>query len=89
MGWRDAVEERDRATGRIAAGQTSSGSSLAHNECMIDRRLLVLRALAEHGTVTATADALNYTPSAVSAQLRGLAEQLGVDLLEPTAAASG
>jgi DNA-binding transcriptional LysR family regulator len=49
---------------------------------MIDRRLLVLRALAEHGTVTATADALNYTPSAVSAQLRGLAEQLGVDLLE-------
>lgn len=50
---------------------------------MIDRRLLVLRMLAEHGTVTATAAALNYTPSAVSAQLRGLAEQLGVDLLEP------
>ncbi len=50
---------------------------------MIDRRLLVLRTLAQHGTVTATAEALNYTPSAVSAQLRGLAEQLGVDLLEP------
>lgn len=50
---------------------------------MIDRRLLVLRALAEHGTVTATADALNYTASAVSAQIRGLAEQLGLDLLEP------
>ena len=49
---------------------------------MIDHRLFVLQALAEHGTVTATADALNYTPSAVSAQLRGLAEQLGVALLE-------
>ena len=50
---------------------------------MIDHRLLVLRMLAEHGTLTATADALNYTPSAVSAQLRGLAEQLGVELLVP------
>src|SRR5689334_8490189 len=50
---------------------------------MIDRRLLVLRVLAEHGTVTATADALNYTPSAVSAQLRSLATQLGFELLEP------
>ena len=50
---------------------------------MIDRRLLVLRTLAEHHTVTETADVLNYTPSAVSAQLRGLAEQLGVELLKP------
>lgn len=50
---------------------------------MIDRRLLVLRVLAEKGTVTGTAAALNYTPSAVSAQLRGLTEQLGVELLEP------
>lgn len=50
---------------------------------MIDRRLLVLRVLGDHGTVTATADALNYTPSAVSAQLRGLAKQLGFELLEP------
>lgn len=50
---------------------------------MIDRRLLVLRVLAEQGTVTATAEVLNYTPSAVSAQMRGLAEHLGVELLEP------
>lgn len=50
---------------------------------MIDRRLLVLRTLSEHHTVTETADVLNYTPSAVSAQLRGLAEQLGVELLKP------
>jgi DNA-binding transcriptional LysR family regulator len=53
-----------------------------HHKSVIDHRLFVLQALAEHGTVTATADALNYTPSAVSAQLRGLAEQLGVALLE-------
>ncbi|MFV0458355.1 MAG: LysR substrate-binding domain-containing protein [Actinomycetales bacterium] len=50
---------------------------------MIDRRLLVLQVLAQYGTVTSTATALNYTPSAVSAQLRALAEELGVTLLEP------
>ena len=50
---------------------------------MIDHRLHVLRLLAHHGTVTATAEALHYTPSAVSAQLRSLSEQLGVPLLVP------
>ena len=50
---------------------------------MIDHRLQVLRLLAHHGTVTATAEALHYTPSAVSAQLRSLSEQLGVTLLVP------
>ena len=50
---------------------------------MIDHRLHVLRMLARHGTVTATAEALHYTPSAVSAQLRSLSEQLGVALLVP------
>ncbi len=49
---------------------------------MIDHRLHVLRVLASRGTVTAAADALNYTPSAVSHQLRGLARDLGVTLLE-------
>lgn len=48
---------------------------------MIDTRLQVLRLLAEHGTVTATADALHYTPSAVSHQLRTLARDLDVTLL--------
>ncbi|HWM36486.1 MAG TPA: LysR family transcriptional regulator [Streptomyces sp.] len=49
---------------------------------MIDlRRLAVLRALAEHGTVTATAAALHLTPSAVSQQLRLLARDTGTDLL--------
>ncbi|MFH8484480.1 LysR family transcriptional regulator [Streptomyces longisporoflavus] len=50
---------------------------------MIDHRLHVLRALAEHGTVTATAGALHLTPSAVSQQLRLLARDLGVELLRP------
>lgn len=49
---------------------------------MIDRRLNVLRVVAAHGTVTAAAEALNFSPSAVSAQLRSLAGDLGVPLLE-------
>ncbi|MQA11961.1 MAG: LysR family transcriptional regulator [Pseudonocardiaceae bacterium] len=49
---------------------------------MIDlRRLHVLRVLHQCGTVTATADALHLTPSAVSQQIRQLAHELGVDLL--------
>ncbi len=48
---------------------------------MIDPRLHVLRMFAAHGTVTATAEALHYTPSAVSHQLRTLARDLGVTLL--------
>jgi DNA-binding transcriptional LysR family regulator len=48
---------------------------------MIDARLHVLRMLAEHGTVTAVAQALNYTPSAVSHQLQTLARDVRVTLL--------
>ncbi|MFK0115626.1 LysR family transcriptional regulator [Streptomyces sp. NPDC090994] len=51
---------------------------------MIDlRRLHVLRAVAHYGTVTAAARALHFTPSAASQQIRQLARELGVDLLEP------
>ncbi|MEU9441457.1 LysR family transcriptional regulator [Streptomyces sp. NPDC048304] len=46
------------------------------------RKLQILRTLRERGTVTATADALHMTPSAVSQQLTNLARQLGVPLLE-------
>ncbi|MFF3345172.1 LysR family transcriptional regulator [Streptomyces sp. NPDC002779] len=46
------------------------------------RKLLILRTLRERGTVTATAEALRMTPSAVSQQLTNLAKQLGVPLLE-------
>jgi DNA-binding transcriptional LysR family regulator len=48
---------------------------------MIDRRVRVLRMVATCGTVTGAAEALHYTPSAVSQQLRTLARDLGVDLV--------
>ncbi|WAE66123.1 LysR family transcriptional regulator [Streptomyces cavourensis] len=47
------------------------------------KKLSILRTLRDHGTVTATAEALLMTPSAVSQQLTNLARQLGVELLEP------
>ncbi|WBO66329.1 LysR family transcriptional regulator [Streptomyces camelliae] len=46
------------------------------------RKLQILRTLRERETVTATAEALHMTPSAVSQQLTNLARQLGVPLLE-------
>ncbi|MEU8900897.1 LysR family transcriptional regulator [Nocardia sp. NPDC048505] len=49
---------------------------------MIDPRLHTLRMLREHGTVTAAATALHLTPSTVSQQLRQLAHDLDVVLLE-------
>ncbi|KOT75133.1 LysR family transcriptional regulator [Streptomyces rimosus subsp. pseudoverticillatus] len=46
------------------------------------KKLRILRTLHELGTVTAAAEALHLTPSAVSQQLTALARQLGVTLLE-------
>jgi DNA-binding transcriptional LysR family regulator len=46
------------------------------------KRLRVLRELAERGTVAATAEALSFTPSAVSQQLSALEREAGVVLLE-------
>jgi DNA-binding transcriptional LysR family regulator len=51
------------------------------NGRMIDPRLKVLQMVSHHGTVTAAAAALNYTPSAVSYQLRQLADELGKELV--------
>ncbi|MCX2730287.1 LysR family transcriptional regulator [Saccharopolyspora sp. NFXS83] len=48
---------------------------------MIDPKLKVLQLVAHHGTVTAAATALHYTPSTVSYQLRQLSEELGVELV--------
>lgn len=56
---------------------------IVQNDYMIDRRLLILRAVAHHGTITAAAEAMRLTPSAVSHQLRQLARELNVELLEP------
>lgn len=51
---------------------------------MLDlRRLRLLRELARHGTITAVAEALSYSPSAVSQQLARLEKETGVRLLEP------
>ena len=50
---------------------------------MLDlRRLRLLRELKQRGTITAVADALQYTPSAVSQQLAMLERETGVPLLE-------
>ena len=51
---------------------------------MLDlRRLRLLRELAGRGTITAVAEALSYSPSAVSQQLAALEKEAGVRLLEP------
>lgn len=50
---------------------------------MIDlAALTALRAVATHGSVVAAADALGFTPSAVSQQVKRLERQTGVALLE-------
>jgi len=50
---------------------------------MLDlRRLRLLRELNERGTIAAVADALRFTPSAVSQQLAMLEREAGVPLLE-------
>jgi DNA-binding transcriptional LysR family regulator len=50
---------------------------------MLDvRRLRLLRELSLRGTIAAVADALTYTPSAVSQQLSALEREAGVRLLE-------
>jgi len=49
---------------------------------MLDvRRLRVLREFAARGTIAATADALSFTPSAISQQLTALERETGVELL--------
>jgi DNA-binding transcriptional LysR family regulator len=51
---------------------------------MVDlRRLRALRAVADHGTLAAAADALHLTPSAVSQQLAALERDVARPLLEP------
>jgi DNA-binding transcriptional LysR family regulator len=50
---------------------------------MIDSKLRTLRVLRAHGTVTAAALALHLTPSTVSHQLKQLAHETGLRLLEP------
>src|ERR1700737_5098690 len=46
------------------------------------RRLQVLRQVALRGTIAAAAEALSFTPSAVSQQLTALERETGAELLE-------
>ncbi|GAB2642956.1 LysR family transcriptional regulator [Gordonia jinhuaensis] len=47
------------------------------------RRLEVLREFADRGSVAGVAQALHMTPSAVSQQLKALAKEAGVEVVEP------
>lgn len=49
---------------------------------MDTRHLATLRAVRDHGGVTAAARVLHLTPSAVSQQLRGLARDVGAEVVE-------
>jgi DNA-binding transcriptional LysR family regulator len=52
---------------------------------MLDpRKLHLLRELAQRGTIAAVAEALSFTPSAISQQLSALEREAGVPLLERT-----
>lgn len=53
-----------------------------YSECMLDRRIELLRILDQVGTITEAAHLLYRSPSGYSRQLRGLADELGVELLE-------
>jgi DNA-binding transcriptional LysR family regulator len=70
----------------VAAGRSVQRNFLDMTRkigCMIDvRRLRVLRALADHGTVAAAAQALHLTPSAVSQQLAALEREVGQPVAE-------
>lgn len=48
---------------------------------IIDHRVEMLRMIRQHGTVTAAAEALWYSPSTVSAQVNQLGKELGAPLL--------
>ena len=55
---------------------------------MLDvRRLRVLKEVAERGSFSAAADALNFTQSAVSQQIAALEKETGTTLLQRGAAA--
>src|ERR1700727_3035551 len=57
---------------------------------MLDiRRLRMLHEFAARGSIARTADALGYTPSAVSQQLAVLEKEAGTPLLDRTARSAG
>ncbi|MGC9500916.1 LysR family transcriptional regulator [Streptomyces sp. WG7] len=70
--------------GRIMHVHRKIQHGIMLHDCMVDLILLqTFRVLQAEGTVTAAAQALNLSPSAVSQQLRQLSRQTGAELLEP------
>ncbi len=60
-----------------------NASALLHNELVLDvRRLRVLKAVVDSGSVTAAAHRLSYSPSAVSQHVAALEREAGMALLE-------
>src|SRR4029079_13739467 len=55
--------------------------TIRRTEMLEVRKLRVLRELSERGTIAATAEALSFTPSAISQQLSALERETGVELL--------
>src|SRR6266516_6913629 len=78
-----AVLARHPGHGSRAPGRSSgSGPFRASMSPMLDvRRLLVLLAVAQHGSLAAAARSLGYTQPAVSHQIRRLEQEAGVRLL--------
>lgn len=71
---------------REGSERCDDGGGNAYAGAMTDwdlKKLRILRALDECGTVTAAAARLSMTPSAVSQQLSLLSRQLGAPMLEP------
>src|SRR4051794_39358008 len=69
------------ATGASATDATTSRTTES-SMALDTRRLLVLREVAAHGSVSGAAEALGYTPSAVSQQLGALERETGRTLVE-------
>jgi DNA-binding transcriptional LysR family regulator len=68
---------------RCACRQATSDEACCKLSFMLDvRRLRILREVARRGSFTAAADALAYTPSAVSQQIAALERQAGAVLVE-------
>src|SRR5690625_7558693 len=78
---RDGNEPGGAATSPGSTSTYGAGTSVQVTDWDL-RKLRVLRALSELGTVRATAEALCMTPSAVSQQLSSLAQEVGTPLLE-------
>ena len=65
-----------------STGSSERISCNSSSRCSISSRLRLLRELDGRGTIGAVADALSYSPSAVSQQLALLEREAGVPLLE-------